>query len=394
MQRYIEDIFRKKIIYYNACNLSFYQVFEIQEESKFSLIEIENLNELKGLSAIRDSFLFLICVDDKTVNELEKFIELSKSLHIHAKIVTVCQQLSDEIKTVIQKHRITNIFLAHHPASKLIQLVEIITRSVGIKDPFLRTEYRMPISKRMFDVIASGIALLLLSPIFLLIAIAIRLESKGKVIYASKRVGTGFHVFDFFKFRSMYPDADQRLKDYLHLNQYSSSSAQKVDAPMERLSKCEECYLQNIDCKQPIYLDNKTVCEKLYIESKKNKQKSAFFKLENDPRITKVGKFIRKTSLDELPQLINVFLGDMSIVGNRPLPLYEAEVLTTDQFSMRFIAPAGITGLWQVTKRGQKEMSAEERISLDNNYAKNFSIWNDIKIILMTLPALFQKEDV
>jgi lipopolysaccharide/colanic/teichoic acid biosynthesis glycosyltransferase len=96
-----------------------------------------------------------------------------------------------------------------------------------------------------------------------------------------------------------------------------------------------------------------------------------------------------------LPQLFNVLKGDMSIADNRPLPMYEAEKITTDQFALRFIAPAGITGLWQVTKRGKGgPMSEEERMELDNQYAKTYSFWNDIILILKTVPALFQKENV
>jgi lipopolysaccharide/colanic/teichoic acid biosynthesis glycosyltransferase len=125
-----------------------------------------------------------------------------------------------------------------------------------------------------------------------------------------------------------------------------------------------------------------------------NASGAAFVKIKNDPRITKVGQFIRDTSIDELPQLFNVLKGDMSIVGNRPLPLYEAEKITTDKYITRFMAPAGITGLWQVTKRGKSAMSEEERIELDNTYANHHSFWGDIKIILMTIPALLQKENV
>eukprot|EP01136_Pigoraptor_vietnamica_P014326 Opistho-1_new@56395 len=121
---------------------------------------------------------------------------------------------------------------------------------------------------------------------------------------------------------------------------------------------------------------------------------AAFIKIKDDPRITKVGKFIRNTSMDELPQLWNVFIGDMSIVGNRPLPLYEAEKITSDKYALRFMAPAGITGLWQVEKRGRGEMSEEERLNLDNNYAKTHSFLNDIRLILRTIPALFQSENV
>jgi lipopolysaccharide/colanic/teichoic acid biosynthesis glycosyltransferase len=117
-------------------------------------------------------------------------------------------------------------------------------------------------------------------------------------------------------------------------------------------------------------------------------------KFKNDPRVTKLGEFLRKTSIDELPQLLNILKGDMSFVGNRPLPIYEAEQLTSDQWALRFMAPAGLTGLWQVRKRGKAEMSEEERKMLDNSYARNHSFIKDIILIFQTIPALTQKENV
>jgi len=115
----------------------------------------------------------------------------------------------------------------------------------------------------------------------------------------------------------------------------------------------------------------------------------------DDPRITKVGKVIRRTSIDELPQLFNVLKGDMSIVGNRPLPLNEAEALTKKKWSRRFKASAGLTGLWQIKKRGKGGiMSEEERFTIDNYYAEHHSFWGDVAIILKTFGALFQKENV
>ena len=102
-----------------------------------------------------------------------------------------------------------------------------------------------------------------------------------------------------------------------------------------------------------------------------------------------MGKFIRRTNLDELPQLYNVLKGDMSIVGNRPLPLYEAERLTTDQLSYRFLAPAGITGLWQIKK--DRFQSEEERIALDNQYSMLVGPWVDLKILIKTIPTFFRK---
>lgn len=115
--------------------------------------------------------------------------------------------------------------------------------------------------------------------------------------------------------------------------------------------------------------------------------------MENDPRITKVGRIIRKYSIDELPQLVNILKGDMSIVGNRPLPLYEAELLTSDEYIDRFMGPAGLTGLWQVEKRGSSgKLSADERKQLDIKYAQTFSFLLDMEIILRTFTAFIQKK--
>ncbi|OYZ00100.1 MAG: hypothetical protein B7Y37_12090 [Sphingobacteriia bacterium 28-36-52] len=255
-------------------------------------------------------------------------------------------------------------------------------------------KYKTPFIKRVFDIFFAGLALLMLSPLLLIICILLRLESRGPIFYYALRVGSGYRTFKFYKFRSMYVNADKRLKDLKHLNQYSPSTDDAVAKTEEEEYLCDECKAAGTGCKFPIYSDTIQWCEKQYSENRKAKAGSAFFKLKDDPRITKVGKFIRNSSIDELPQLWNVIIGDMSIVGNRPLPLYEAEKLTTDKYAMRFMAPAGITGLWQVEKRGKGEMSEEERLMLDNKYAENHSFWYDIKLILRTIPALLQKESV
>lgn len=203
------------------------------------------------------------------------------------------------------------------------------------------------ILKRITDVSIALAAILILSPLILLIAIVIKLESKGPVFYTSLRAGKGFKIFKFYKFRSMVANADQEVDNLLNLNQYTISN----NGPK-------------------------------------------FFKISNDPRVTKVGKFLRNTSVDELPQLLNVLKGDMSIVGNRPLPIYEAVSLTTNEFVERFSAPAGITGLWQVNKRGKADMSIEERINLDIAYSRYGNFLSDMKILAKTPIALFQKSDV
>jgi len=239
---------------------------------------------------------------------------------------------------------------------------------------------KIPVWKRAFDIIVAGILLLLLSPLFLFVAIAIKISSRGPVFYASPRVGTDYKIFPFYKFRSMRVNADKMLGDMKHLNHYAKSSDQSE---------------QQVSPQGPMLVgDDKLIPESYYEYQKQQEDKEAFIKIQNDPRITKIGHFIRKTSIDELPQLVNVLFGHMSIVGNRPLPLYEAEKLTTDQWTRRFMAPAGITGLWQVTERGKASTSEDSRKMLDILYAKKFSLWMDVKILLKTPLAAIQQEKV
>lgn len=252
--------------------------------------------------------------------------------------------------------------------------------------------FKLPLWKRAFDIFFSGMAILCLSPLLIFTALAIRIESKGPIIYKSKRVGSNYQIFDFLKFRSMYTDADKHLKDFNALNQYQEEEQDIWGEEEEPEAELDE----NADEEEILLIsDDFVITEEDYIHKKSKEKSNAFVKLENDPRITKIGRFIRKYSIDELPQLINILKGDMSIVGNRPLPLYEAELLTSDEHIDRFMGPAGLTGLWQVEKRGEAgKLSAEERKQLDITYAKTFSFWLDIKIILKTVTAFVQKENV
>lgn len=247
-----------------------------------------------------------------------------------------------------------------------------------------------PFWKRALDVMVTGTALLALSPLLLIIAALIKLDSRGPVVYKSKRVGAGYKIFELYKFRTMRTDADQLIKKMASLNMYNK---EELKADRNQISLCDQC-LDRGTCSHLLFLDGEQVCEKQYHQQKE--AKAAFMKFQNDPRITRIGRFLRNTSLDELPQLFNIFRGDMSLVGNRPLPLYEAEKLTTDEHILRFAGPAGLTGLWQVTKRGKgkQDMSEEERIKLDITYVQNFSFWMDLSIIMKTIPALLQSENV
>lgn len=253
--------------------------------------------------------------------------------------------------------------------------------------------FKLPLWKRAFDILSSSTAILLLSPVFIGTAICIRLESKGKIIYKAKRVGSNYRIFDFYKFRSMYEDADRRLAEYKKLNQYLTDESE--DPTSSKSTSSAPPIHEKAESDIVLFSDNLSTSETDYLKTKRTERTNAFFKLENDPRITRVGHVIRKYSIDELPQLFNILKGDMSVVGNRPLPLYEAELLTSDEYIQRFMAPAGLTGLWQVEKRGKAgKMSAEERKQLDIKYAQTFSFWLDLRIIIRTFTAFIQKEDV
>lgn len=210
-------------------------------------------------------------------------------------------------------------------------------RDFRVETSASRVYGRYYFGKRMIDLLTASALLVLTFPVFLLVALAVKIESRGPVLYNSYRAGRGYRIFRFFKFRTMKVGADRMMQSIAHLNKYNNFG----HAPV-------------------------------------------FFKADNDPRITRVGKFLRSSGLDELPQLLNVLLGDMSIVGNRPLPLYEASALTSDEWAERFVAPAGITGLWQVSCRASGGYATSERIEKDLEYARRNNIAMDFTILAKT----------
>ncbi len=195
-------------------------------------------------------------------------------------------------------------------------------------------------AKRLFDIAASATALLLLSPLFLIVALLIRLDSKGPIFFSQNRVGKHGHKFRFWKFRSMDVDAEKHKAALKELN-------------------------------------NKL----------NNKQCDVRFKMENDPRITRVGHFLRKFSIDELPQLWNVLKGDMSLVGPRP-PLPDEVAKYTPYQHRRLEVTPGITCIWQVS--GRSNIPFEEQVKMDLKYIANQSFWNDMRLLLKTIPAVLE----
>ena len=190
--------------------------------------------------------------------------------------------------------------------------------------------------KRTADIVGSIFSLLLLSPIFIIIAVAIYAEDHGKVLFKQKRAGLNNSVFVMYKFRSMVPNAAMMRKDMEQFNE--------LDGPA--------------------------------------------FKMKNDPRITKVGKFLRRTSLDELPQLVNILKGDMSFVGPRPLPTYESELCNSYQLQRLLVKP-GLTCYWQIS--GRSDISFEEWMEMDLRYIEKQSLLTDVIILLNTFKAVLGK---
>jgi exopolysaccharide biosynthesis polyprenyl glycosylphosphotransferase len=209
--------------------------------------------------------------------------------------------------------------------------------------------FREPLSdaerfvKRASDILISLIALVILAPVWILISILIRLDSPGGILFRQERVGMDGRIFLCFKFRTMRADADENI----HREAYRKNIAGEIDSTAE-----------------PV-----------------------FGKVRNDPRITRIGRWLRRSSLDELPQLLNVLLGDMSIVGARPPIPYEVEEYEL-WHRRRLDMKPGITGLWQVS--GRNRLTFEEMVKLDLYYIENWSLWLDLKIILLTLPAVLR----
>jgi len=339
----------------------------------------------------KEDHCFVFIQRKNKLSDLKIISHLTKS-YSSVYIILVGVPLSIEEKKEYLTAGTDSIIPEKRNDTELIRILDFaIKYNERINSTSLRSKelesFKMPLWKRTFDIVCSLAAIIILSPLLIVTWLAIRLESKGDAVYRSKRVGSNYQIFDFYKFRSMYSDADKRLAEFKKLNQYAQEEL------TEQESKTSSSRLHKADV--VLFADDAITSEKEYIAAKKQERSNAFVKFENDPRITKIGKIIRKYSIDELPQLFNILKGDMSVVGNRPLPLYEAELLTSDEYIHRFMAPAGLTGLWQVEKRGEAgKLSAEERKMLDIRYANEFSFLMDVKIIFKTFTAFIQKENV
>jgi exopolysaccharide biosynthesis polyprenyl glycosylphosphotransferase len=192
------------------------------------------------------------------------------------------------------------------------------------------------IAKRMFDIPVAAALLTLFSPLFLIVSLLIKISSTGSVFFVQRRLGLNKRIFKVYKFRTMFSDAEQKRDEIEHLNEVSG----------------------------PV------------------------FKIKKDPRVTPLGKYLRITSIDELPQLINVLKGDMSLVGPRPLPVRDYNGFDQDWYRRRFSIRPGITCLWQVN--GRSNIPFEQWMELDMEYIDQWSFWLDLRILIKTIPAVFR----
>jgi exopolysaccharide biosynthesis polyprenyl glycosylphosphotransferase len=280
-----------------------------------------------GHAVVCDFSSFLQFLRNNVVDEVVMALPF-RSMHDQAsRIAALCEEQGITLRVFAN---LFDLKLARSAAEQLDQDDALITHSRSWVEggPIL--------AKRILDFTISAILIALLSPLLLMVAILIKLTSPGPVLFVQKRLGLNKRRFNVYKFRTMAVDAERRISEIEHLNEVSG----------------------------PV------------------------FKIRDDPRITPIGGFLRKTSIDELPQLFNVLVGDMSLVGPRPLPLRDYEGFNKDWQRRRFSVRPGITCLWQV--EGRSSIPFERWMELDLQYIDKWSLWLDFQILLRTIPAVFK----
>ena len=317
----------------------------------------------KVIDGIRERYNTSILYEESTPQKDSQNITFLHKRFPRVYIILITEGLQKEHRKLYLQAGVNNTLSPMASEESLLQMVKFLRlRKEHKLQEFSQSHrkifntFHLPVWKRIFDILFAVAVLIVLSPILIATAIAIRVESKGRVIYKSQRVGSNYQIFNFLKFRSMYTNADKRLKELNALNQYKIEEELTDEQPDIRFDDLtgtseEEATL--------LISDDFVISEEDFLKKKAQEKQNTFVKIEN------------------------------------PLPLYEAELLTSDAYIERFMAPAGLTGLWQVEKRGGAgKMSAEERKQLDIKYAQEFSFWLDMKILCKTLTAFVQKENV
>lgn len=321
------------IIGSNPQAIRFAQKIEKKPELGYRLIGFVD-EEWAGMRELREKGYALVSnfndlpafLRDHVVDEVVIGLPMNSFYQEASRIIALCEEQG------IMARFLSNIFNLKRARLEVEQFEDdsVVTVYVGTMEgwPML--------FKRILDFSLSLILLIILTPLFFITALLIKVTSPGPIFFTQERVGSGKRRFRLYKFRTMIPDAEQKLPQLEHLNEVSG----------------------------PV------------------------FKIKNDPRITPIGRFLRKTSIDELPQLINVLKGDMSLVGPRPLPVRDYHGFDQDWQRRRFSVRPGITCLWQVD--GRSSIPFEKWMELDMQYIDQWSLWLDVKILAKTIPAVFK----
>jgi exopolysaccharide biosynthesis polyprenyl glycosylphosphotransferase len=288
----------------------------------------EGMEEFRkgGYPLASDFERFPFLLRERAVDEVVLALPM-KSFYLQAsRIAALCEEQGVVVRVL------SNIFNLRRAQSKAgkFEGEAVTTFSTGSPEDWQH------LLKRTFDIVASLVATLILAPLFLLVGFLIKLTSQGPVFFIQERVGLNKRRFHLYKFRTMVADAEERQPEIEHLNEVSG----------------------------PV------------------------FKMTNDPRLTRVGKLLRKTSIDELPQLFNVLKGDMSLVGPRPLPVRDYQGFRQDWQRRRFSVRPGITCLWQIN--GRSSTPFEKWMELDMKYIDQWSLWMDFKILVKTIPVVLK----
>jgi exopolysaccharide biosynthesis polyprenyl glycosylphosphotransferase len=283
--------------------------------------------ETERMELLSDLYHFSEVLDQHVVDEIIIALPIQSFYSEIREVLGLCEEQGIKVRFITDM-----LFDLSHAKSTIEYMddIQILTLYMSPHDGFLLR------IKRIIDITISALALILLAPLFVMIGILIKIDSRGPIFFVQERVGYNKRRFEFYKFRTMTSDAEKRQAEMEHLNEVSG----------------------------PV------------------------FKVKDDPRVTKIGKILRKTSMDELPQLFNVLKGDMSLVGPRPLPIRDYKRFDKSWQKRRFSIRPGLTCLWQI--QGRNELSFEKWIELDMEYIDHWSLLLDLRILVKTIPAVFR----
>lgn len=382
--------FGNQIIALINCDKAVNTLLEICNLEERQLINFKNAGEL--VAAYEEQNLNIVALISQSEvsgtygNEL--LANLNKMGFPKLPFILMCQELDPNVKKLALRAGVAEAFTLPLKVEQIEKRVNFLINYweelTKFRKNLTQNPYRVPNETRAFDIIFSGFCLILFSPLFLLIAILIKLETKGPVFSHSLRVGSNYRIFKMLSFRTMKLTGENRIG-----NSHSSNSSHVSNSTQE-IGKCDDCRSNNTVCQFPVYAGNVTCCEKKFMYKEKLIEGTSNKGYVPEIRLSIVGSILRATRLSHLPQLLNVFRGEMSVVGNMPLPISEAEKLTTDRYVLRFMAPAGMTGLWQIERRKKKYGDQPGRLVLDNRYARNQNFHSDIILLFKTFPVLFR----